>query len=42
MHTLYVKWGTSRGRDTYGYTICVLCENGREALAAGGHKDDRG
>lgn len=42
-HTLYVKWGTSRGRDTYGYTTCALWEHGRRlASCNGGGYDMRG
>lgn len=43
MHTLYIKWGTSRGRDTYGYTTCTLSENGRKITGCnGGGYDMRG
>ena len=43
MHTLYIKWGTSRGRDTYGYTTCTLRENGTKLAACnGGGYDMRG
>lgn len=36
MRTLYIKWGTSRGRDTYGYTTCTLRENGTKLAACNG------
>lgn len=40
---LEVKWGTSRGRDTYGYTTCSLYVNGRKVAACnGGGYDMRG
>lgn len=40
---LTVKWGTSRGRDTYGYTTCNLYENGRRIAGCnGGGYDMRG
>lgn len=42
MHTLYIKWGTSRGRDTYGYTTCTLRENGEKIAACNGGYDMRG
>lgn len=42
-HELIVKWGTSRGRDTYGYTTCSLWEDGRRMTACnGGGYDMRG
>lgn len=41
--TLTIKWGTSRGRDSYGYTTCSLYENGRKIAACnGGGYDMRG
>ena len=40
---LEIKWGTSRGRDTYGYTTCALYEDGRKVSACnGGGYDMRG
>lgn len=30
-HCLSFHWGTSRGRDTYGYAICTLKDNGEKA-----------
>ena len=42
-HTLAIKWGTSRGRDTYGYTTCTLSEDGKRLAAFnGGGYDMRG
>lgn len=42
-HTLRVRWGTSRGRDTYGYTTCSLSEDGKRITACnGGGYDMRG
>jgi len=35
-HTLIIKWGTSRGRDTYGYNTCSLSENGHRRAACNG------
>jgi hypothetical protein len=34
--TLEFKWTVSRGRDTYGYNICSLYVNGRNAAACNG------
>ena len=31
-----IKWGTSRGRDTYGYTTCALYIDGRKVAACNG------
>lgn len=42
-HHLVITWGTSRGRDTYGYTTAVLRENGeKKAACSGGGYDMRG
>lgn len=42
-HTLHVTFGTSRGRDTYGYTLVTLRENGKvKARCNGGGYDMRG
>jgi len=41
--TIAIKWGTSRGRDSYGYTTCSLYEDGRKIAACnGGGYDMRG
>jgi hypothetical protein len=41
--TIEITWGTSRGRDTYGYTVCSLRYNGRLiARCNGGGYDMRG
>lgn len=42
--TLTIRWGTSRGRDTYGYTTCSLRNQRGERVAAcnGGGYDMRG
>lgn len=41
--TLEIKWGTSRGRDTYGYTTCVLRSSGSKIAGCnGGGYDMRG
>jgi hypothetical protein len=38
-----IRWGTSRGRDTWGYTTCSLFENGtRMAACNGGGYDMQG
>lgn len=43
VRVLTVTWGTSRGRDTYGYTLCTLRENGSiKAKCNGGGYDMRG
>jgi hypothetical protein len=34
--TLEVKWGTSRGRDSYGYALCTLYADGRKAARCNG------
>ena len=40
---LEFSWGTSRGRDTYGYTICRLSVDGRTvARCNGGGYDMKG
>lgn len=36
MTTLEFKWGTSRGRETYGYTICSLYVDGRKVASCNG------
>lgn len=42
-HIIEIKWGTSRGRDTYGYTTCGLYERGKKLAACnGGGYDMRG
>jgi hypothetical protein len=42
-YTLEVTWGTSRGRDSYGYTTCSLRVDGkRRAYCNGGGYDMRG
>lgn len=42
-HTLLIRWGTSRGRNTYGYTTCSLSEHGKRLAACnGGGYDMRG
>src|SRR5688572_29197131 len=42
--SISIKWGTSRGRDTYGYTTCVLRNQRGEKVAGcnGGGYDMRG
>ena len=35
-HTLVFKWGVSRGRDTYGYTICSLYVDGKKVASCNG------
>lgn len=41
--TLEFKWGTSRGRDTYGYGICSLYVNGTKLESCnGGNYDMQG
>lgn len=41
--TIEIKWGTSKGRDTYGYTTCSLYMNGKRLAACnGGGYDMRG
>lgn len=43
IHTLIITYGTSRGRDTYGYTLVTLRENGtKKASTCGGGYDMRG
>ena len=44
VHTLNIKWGTSRGAYTYGYTTCSLrAQRGnRRAYCNGGGYDMRG
>lgn len=43
MTTLEFKWTESRGRDTYGYTICTLYVDGRKvARCNGGGYDMKG
>lgn len=43
MVTLAFKWSTSRGRDSYGYTICTLLADGcRVARCNGGGYDMKG
>jgi rubredoxin len=43
MRTIEIIWGTSRGRNTYGYTTCTLRENGKRIAACnGGGYDMRG
>jgi hypothetical protein len=40
---LTFKWSTSRGRDTYGYTICSLFVDGKKVSSCnGGGYDMRG
>jgi hypothetical protein len=34
--TLEFKWGVSRGRDTYGYTICSLYVDGKKMSSCNG------
>ena len=34
--TFTIKWGTSRGRDSYGYTTCSLSQNGRTVARCNG------
>ena len=34
--TLVIKWGTSRGRDTYGYTTCNLYVDGKRVASCNG------
>ena len=42
-HTLVFKWGVSRGRATYGYSICSLYVNGKKvAMCNGGGYDMQG
>jgi hypothetical protein len=42
-YRLQLKWGTSRGRDTYGYTICSLYVDGQKVASCnGGGYDMRG
>lgn len=42
-HDLTITYGTSRGRDTYGYTLVQLFENGRKVTSTcGGGYDMRG
>lgn len=42
-HELRIKWGVSRGRDTYGYTTAALSERGEvKARCNGGGYDMRG
>lgn len=42
-HHLVITWGTSRGRNTYGYTTATLRENGeKKAACNGGGYDMRG
>jgi len=42
-HVLKFKWGTSRGRDTYGYAICTLYVDGERAASCnGGNYDMKG
>lgn len=41
--TIEIKWGTSRGRETYGYTTCNLYHHGRRITGCnGGGYDMRG
>lgn len=42
--TISIRWGTSRGRDSYGYTTCSLRNSGGQRVAAcnGGGFDMRG
>lgn len=41
--TIEIKWGTSRGRDTYGYTTATLYHQGRRIAGCnGGGYDMRG
>lgn len=43
VRVLTITWGTSRGSDTYGYTLCTLRENGAvKAKCNGGGYDMRG
>jgi len=35
-HKLVFKWGVSRGRDTYGYTICSLYVDGNKVASCNG------
>jgi hypothetical protein len=44
VHTLNIKWGTSRGASTYGYTTCSLRDQrgNRRAYCNGGGYDMRG
>lgn len=43
MDTIEVKWGTSRGQNSYGYTTCSLWHQGRRVAACnGGGYDLRG
>lgn len=43
-HVLRLTWGTSRGRDTYGYTICTLTDEttGKRFRCMGGGYDMAG
>ncbi len=42
-HKLVFKWGVSRGRDTYGYTICSLwVDDEKVAMCNGGGYDMKG
>lgn len=42
-YRLRFRWGTSRGRDTYGYAICTLFVNGdKRASCNGGGYDMKG
>lgn len=36
MSTLEFRWGVSRGRDSYGYTICSLWVDGRKVASCNG------
>jgi len=35
-HKLVFKWGVSKGRDTYGYTICSLYVDDKKAASCNG------
>lgn len=42
-YILIVKWGVSKGRDTYGYTTCTLKHEGiKVGYCSGGGYDMRG
>jgi len=36
MKTLEIKWTVSKGRNTYGYNICSLYENGTKQTSCNG------
>lgn len=41
-HELLITYGTSRGRDTYGYTLVTLTSRGETFRTCGGGYDMRG